>query len=72
MAAGVVAAFEKDQESIGRYQSMYHHRLSLLIELLKGHGMRLALEPAAGFFTLWMAPTRPSAGGWTVPSTSTS
>jgi LL-diaminopimelate aminotransferase len=57
MAAGVVAAFESDQEGIGRYREMYRSRLSLLIGLLSGHGMRLALEPAAGFFTLWMVPT---------------
>ena len=28
-----------------------------LIELMTAHGMRLALEPAAGFFTLWLIPT---------------
>lgn len=72
MAAGVVAAFETDQESIGRYRAMYRHRLSRLIELLKGHGMRLALEPAAGFFTLWMAPTRALGKGLRAPSASTS
>ena len=58
MAAGVVATFEGDQEGIARYRRMYRERLSLLIQLLSGHGMRLAIEPAAGFFTLWMVPTR--------------
>ncbi|MCH8280281.1 MAG: aminotransferase class I/II-fold pyridoxal phosphate-dependent enzyme [Chloroflexi bacterium] len=57
MAAGVVAAFENDQETIALYRAMYRSRLSLLIRVLTGQGMRLALEPAAGFFTLWMAPT---------------
>jgi aspartate/methionine/tyrosine aminotransferase len=57
MAAGVVAAFEHDQEGIGRYRNLYHARLRTLIELLTRHGMRLALEPAAGFFTLWLIPT---------------
>lgn len=56
MAAGVVAAFETDQETIDLYKQMYRTRLSLLIRLLTGQGMRLALEPAAGFFTLWMVP----------------
>ena len=28
------------------------------MQLLTKHGMRLALEPAAGFFTLWMVPSR--------------
>ena len=58
MAAGVVAAFETDQESIARYREMYRTRLELLISLLTGQGMRLALEPAAGFFTLWRVPTK--------------
>jgi len=58
MAAGVVATFEHDQESIARYRDMYRARLRRLIALLTGHGMRLALEPAAGFFTLWKIPTR--------------
>jgi len=58
MAAGVVAAFEQDQKGIARYRDMYRARLKLLIELLTRNGMRLALEPAAGFFTLWMIPSR--------------
>ena len=57
MAAGVVAAMENDQEGIARYRHMYQTRLNLFIELLTHHGMRLALEPAAGFFTLWLTPT---------------
>jgi LL-diaminopimelate aminotransferase len=57
MAAGVVAAFEHDQASIARYRDMYRGRLRRLIELLTPHGMQLALEPAAGFFTLWLIPT---------------
>jgi LL-diaminopimelate aminotransferase len=58
MAAGVVSAFEHDQANIERYRDMYRGRLKRLIELLTGHGMRLALEPAAGFFTLWLIPTQ--------------
>jgi LL-diaminopimelate aminotransferase len=58
MAAGVVAAFEHDQTGIARYHEMYRARLARLIELMTGYGMRLALEPAAGFFTLWLIPTR--------------
>jgi aspartate/methionine/tyrosine aminotransferase len=58
MAAGVVAAFEQDQAGISQYRAMYQARLKRLIELLTRHGMRLALEPAAGFFTLWMVPTQ--------------
>jgi LL-diaminopimelate aminotransferase len=58
MAAGVVAAFEHDQASIAGYREMYRARLRRLIGLLTPHGMQLALEPAAGFFTLWLIPTR--------------
>jgi LL-diaminopimelate aminotransferase len=58
MAAGVVATFEHDQEGIAHYRDLYRTRLRRLIELLTRHGMRLALEPAAGFFTLWLIPTR--------------
>jgi LL-diaminopimelate aminotransferase len=66
MAVGVVAAFEHDQAGIARYREMYRVRLRRLIELLTPHGMRLALEPAAGFFTLWLIPTR--AFGQTIKS----
>jgi len=58
MAAGVVATFEHDQAGIARYRDMYRSRLSLFSGLLTRHGMRLALEPAAGFYTLWLIPTR--------------
>lgn len=58
MAAGVVATFEHDQEGITRYRDMYRSRLGRLIDLLTRQGMQLALEPAAGFFTLWKIPTR--------------
>ncbi|HEX9871413.1 MAG TPA: aminotransferase class I/II-fold pyridoxal phosphate-dependent enzyme [Candidatus Tectomicrobia bacterium] len=58
MAAGVVAAFEHDQAGITRYREMYRARLGKLIAQLTRRGMRLALEPAAGFFTLWLIPTR--------------
>jgi LL-diaminopimelate aminotransferase len=58
MAAGVVAAFEHDQAGIARYREMYRGRLKRLTELLTTHGMQLALEPAAGFFTLWLVPRR--------------
>ncbi len=58
MAAGVVAAFEQDQAGIAFYREMYHTRLKQFAALLTGQGMRLALEPAAGFYTLWLIPTR--------------
>jgi LL-diaminopimelate aminotransferase len=57
MAAGVMAAFEHDQAGITRYREMYRARLTTLMALLTQQGMRLALQPAAGFFTLWLIPT---------------
>ena len=58
MAAGVIAAFENDQAGIEVYREMYRSRLQLLIRLLSEHGMQPAIEPAAGFFTLWHVPTK--------------
>ena len=56
MAAGALHALETDQAGIDVYRKMYSERLDLLIDLLSGHGMRLALKPRAGFYTLWQAP----------------
>ena len=36
---------------------MYRSRLKALIDIMTGEGMRLAIEPSAGFFTLWLPPT---------------
>ncbi|HBJ31424.1 MAG TPA: hypothetical protein DDY93_08685 [Dehalococcoidia bacterium] len=37
---------------------MFCSRLSFFIEMLKRHGMQIAVEPDAAFFTLWNTPTR--------------
>ena len=58
MAAGVAAAFEEDQAGITRYCEMYRSRVDTLIGIMTGQGMRLAIKPAAGFFTLWLTPSR--------------
>ncbi len=58
MAAGVKAACEHDWEGIDGYRQLYRNRLQLLIRLLTNRGMRLAVEPEAGFFSLWMVPNR--------------
>lgn len=39
-------------------RGMYRARLKGLSNLLTRHGMQLALEPGAGFFTLWLIPMR--------------
>lgn len=58
MAAGVLDAIENDEEGIINNKEDYIRRSALLIGLLKRHGMKLAIEPLAGFFTLWLAPSR--------------
>jgi aspartate/methionine/tyrosine aminotransferase len=57
MAAGAIAALETDRAGIDACREMYRRRLGVLMELMRGHGMQLALEPRAGFFTLWRAPS---------------
>jgi LL-diaminopimelate aminotransferase len=54
MAMGVIAAFENDRAGIEAYRDLYRTRLHLLIKVLCEHGMKPAIEPAAGFFTLWL------------------
>jgi aspartate/methionine/tyrosine aminotransferase len=56
MAAGVLAAIEQDREGIEECRKTYGRRLQLLISLLTKHGMKLAVKPSAGFFTLWKVP----------------
>jgi LL-diaminopimelate aminotransferase len=58
MAAGVASACEHDREGIAGYREMYRSRLRLFIDLLTKHGMQIAVEPDAGFFTLWTVPNR--------------
>lgn len=58
MAAGVVAALETDQAGIEECRETYRIRLELLTAVLSDCGMRPAIRPQAGFFTLWEAPIR--------------
>lgn len=58
MAAGVLAALESDQAGIAEYRETYGRRLEMLAGLMTGCGMRLAIAPRAGFYTLWETPTR--------------
>ncbi|MFH1602634.1 MAG: aminotransferase class I/II-fold pyridoxal phosphate-dependent enzyme, partial [Pseudomonadota bacterium] len=57
MAVGVQASCEHDWEGVDRYRQLYRNRLQLLIKLLTDRGMRLAVQPEAGFFSLWMVPS---------------
>ncbi|PJE69536.1 MAG: hypothetical protein COU98_01520 [Candidatus Staskawiczbacteria bacterium CG10_big_fil_rev_8_21_14_0_10_38_10] len=56
MAAGVLAAIIEDKEGISRCREIYGHRMKILINLLSVQGMQLAVQPGAGFFTLWKTP----------------
>jgi len=47
---------EKDMTSIRENRQVYERRLDLLCSLLQARGMRLAVSPGAGFFTLWLTP----------------
>lgn len=56
MAVGALASLETDRTGIAEYRETYRMRLALLCSMMQDHGMRLALAPQAGFFTLWETP----------------
>ena len=56
MAAGVIDVVENEKRSIFAVRDLYQSRVTSLCKVLLGAGMRLALEPRAGFFTLWQTP----------------
>jgi len=56
LATGVLHAVENDQAGIEANKEKYGCRIAILTSILKSNGMRLAVEPSAGFFTLWQSP----------------
>jgi LL-diaminopimelate aminotransferase len=58
MAAGVLHAIKNDQEGIKAVREQYANKLDILIQVLGQYGMKLALNPKAGFFTLWLSPSK--------------
>ena len=58
MAAGVLHLFEKHPERIAEVREMYASRLNTLIRVMTAAGMRLAVQPEAGFFALFHTPRR--------------
>jgi len=56
MAAGALYAIEHDLAGTEEYRRKYGHRIEILKAILTECGMWLAVEPGAGFFTLWEAP----------------
>ncbi len=58
MAAGALHAVENDRAGIEANRQMYARRIQVLGRILVGNGMQPAVEPGAGFFTLWKSPKR--------------
>lgn len=58
LAAGVLSCVQNDQPEIEKHRLMYAGRINHLIRMLTERGMRLAVEPKAGFFTLWETPKK--------------
>lgn len=55
-AQGVITAMETDQAGIKACRRVYAERIDGLIDMLNASGLRLAVKPRAGFFTLWKVP----------------
>jgi LL-diaminopimelate aminotransferase len=56
MAIGVLNSMENDKVNVAACRELYRRRIKIIISILTEHGMRLAIEPGAGFFTLWQRP----------------
>ena len=57
-AVGVLDCMRSDMDSIIANRRQYSGRIRLLSAILVSRGMKPAVEPGAGFFTLWKAPSR--------------
>ena len=58
MAIGALYSLENDKANVKACRELYYRRIKILIDILSRHGMRLAIEPGAGFFTLWKRPDK--------------
>ena len=58
MAIGVLNSMEHDKVNVAACRELYQRRIKILIDIITRHGMRLAIEPGAGFFTLWQRPNK--------------
>jgi LL-diaminopimelate aminotransferase len=56
MAVGVLYAIENDKAGVAAARDLYGRRIKILKEILTRQGMKPAIEPGAGFFTLWKRP----------------
>lgn len=57
-AYGVLRCLETDMDSVLSVRDTYLKRNLLLCGLLQELGMQMAVQPLAGFFSLWLAPRR--------------
>ena len=57
LVAGVMGAILYDQAGMDAIRNSYKERLYFLIKTLESQGMQLAVQPRAGFFTLWNLPS---------------
>jgi LL-diaminopimelate aminotransferase len=58
MAIGVLNAMENDKVNVKACRELYKRRIGMLKDILIKRGMKLAIEPGAGFFTLWQRPDK--------------
>ena len=59
LAAGVLHLFASDEgKKLIAGNAYTYQRLDMLCKCLEAYGMRLAVKPQAGFFTLWNIPKR--------------
>ena len=58
MAVGVLNAMENDKVNVAACRELYKQRIQILTDILIKNGMRPAIEPGAGFFTLWQRPDK--------------
>jgi len=56
-AHGVLACMQNDMASIMENRDVYYDRNMNLCKLLHERGMKIAVRPSAGFFSLWLAPS---------------
>ena len=55
-AAGALELLENGAELVSAVAMEYENRIGELIEILQSRGMQLAVQPKAGFFSLWKLP----------------
>jgi len=58
MAVGVLNSMENAKVNVAACRELYKRRIAILIDITTRHGMTLAIEPGAGFFTLWRRPDK--------------